>query len=521
MKLLAGIDTWIRDPNAEKIIWVYGHAGSGKSALLNSVARNLEKAYIPFSFFTCKRDDVKRSDVRHILPTICYSFTRLYDDYHGNISNITKQQEGLSITTGDVSTQMELLFGESPSYEVVSPKRANRPRVHVVLIDALDECNDIRARSALAKHLRDLANGVSWIKVIITSRPVPDIVDTIKRSCSTTSSININGEEWNTSADIRLFIEAQSAQLELGLSPSQIDRFQEKASGLFIWCTTVFRYIEESKESRSRTVADVLQDHSPDAKDNPHAPLYFLYQHVLDSAVSRSRDKELMETILGVIFVASTRKPLSTTAITDLLYHNERSEVLSEKREWVTNIIKSLFAIMYVEEGTDVVRTCHLSVLDFIGGILSGKLSTLVDVRGEYSVKPFSICLDEVHERVFEGCLAVMKRELRFNICNLEDSFRLNDDVADLPSRIKEQLSEALQYGTLFWMSHLEQSGSKNSAEQVVAFLNTQSALFWVEALSLLDAIDQGIVALQDCAQLFAVRPPSCDSTMTKKGISG
>ena len=292
VEMLADIDTWVRDPNAENMAWIHGYAGSGKSALMNSIARNLEKAYIPFTCFMCKRDDAERADVQRILSTICYDLTRYYSDYCGRVSNAVKQPEGRAITTGDVEAQMELLFGVSPSYRVVSPKHAQRPPVHVILIDALDECKNARERNALTRHLRDLADGVPWIRIIITSRPEADFVGVFDDSSHDARiyNININDERWGTSADIRLFTEAKSKELNLDLSPDQIDCFQKKASGLFIWCTTVFRYIEESMESKARTVADVLEDHPPDSQDNPHVPLYILYQHVVNSAVSRSRD---------------------------------------------------------------------------------------------------------------------------------------------------------------------------------------------------------------------------------------
>ena len=512
MGLLAGVDTWVRDSNAEKMAWIHGYAGSGKSALLNSIARNLEKAYIPFTCFTCKRDDAERSDVQRILPTICYVLTRNYGDYRGRISDIAKQQEGLSITTGDVATQMELLFGVSPSYEVISPRHARRPLVHVLLIDALDECKNARECSALIRRLRDLAQHVPWIKVIITSRPESDIAGVFESSSHDTPiyNIDINDERWGTSADIRLFIESESRRLELGLSLDQVGRFQEKASGLFIWCTTVFRYIEDSKKSKTDIVADVLQDHPPDSKANPHAPLYSLYQHVLSSAVSQANDKEVMDAILGVVFIASSRKPLSANAIADILFPDERGEELKGKRVWVTNIIKSLSAIISVEGETDVVRACHLSVLDYLGGILSGKLeAVIVKVNGVDKTATFSTRLEEMHTRVFDGCFAVISRELRFNMCDLEDSHRLNKDVPDLSIRIKQKLSEALQYGCLFWISHLVESHVKGCGEQVFAFLHSLNALYWIEALSLLDAIDRGIVALQDCTSFFAVRLPS------------
>lgn len=496
----------MRDPNAEKMAWVHGYAGSGKSALLNSIARNLEKAYIPFSTFTCKRDDTDRSDVKRILPTICYDLTRYYGDYQGTVSDVAKQPEGRSITTGDVATQIELLFGVSPSYSVVSPVGAHRPPLHVILIDALDECKDTRQRSAFARFLRDLAKVVPWIKVIITSRHESDIADVFADD-NTVRRIDINADEWKTSADIRLFIEDKSKQLKLNLSPDQAKRFQEKASGLFIWCTTVFRYIEDSKQDRTSLVEDILKDQMPDSEDNPHAPLYLLYQRVLDSTVSRASDRKLMESVLSVIYVAATRRPLSTNAIADILYQR-KGEEHKGNRTWVANIIESLLSIVYIEEGTNAVRACHLSVLDFIGGMMNEGFPTLATDK---ATPRFAVGEKEAHMRVFDGCFAIMDRELRFNICELEDSSRLNKDVPDLSARISNHITESVQYAVVFWFSHLAVSDIdvKRSADKVLGLLSSRKTLFWVEALGLMDVVDRGIVILQDCVGFFAVRTSS------------
>lgn len=511
--LLENVSVWARGVGKEKIAWVHGHAGSGKSSLLNSIAESLENSGIPFTCFPCKRDDPELSNIHKILTTIAYRLTEYYGDYRGFISDFVDQPKGMSVLTGDVKKQSELLFGKA--YELISPKGVNRPTVHVILIDALDECRNhldggktSDERRVLLDFLLDFANTIPWIKILITSRPEPNIVDAFADTSFDIHRININDEEWKTSADIRLFIEEQSGKLKLGLSPHQIDSFQAKAAGLFIWCTTVFRFIQESKE-RWDTVDDILKDQPPNPEDNPHAPLYFLYLRVLSSAASRAQDKELMELILSIILITATRQPLSAVAMADLLYPSEEREGLRRKRIWVENVVKSLFAIVYVEEGTKLVRACHPSVLDFVGGMLTGRLSSTTSIPGEDSVKAFSAGPEKIHARVFSGCFATMNRELRFNICELEDSFHLNKDVPDLLTRITKYITEALKYGLLFWFSHLEQSDidKKESAKTILSFLRSRKTLFWVEALSLMDVVDRGIFVLQDCARFFTVNP--------------
>lgn len=67
---------------------------------------------------------------------------------------------------------------------------------------------------------------------------------------------------------------------------------------------------------------------------------------------------------------------------------------------------------------------------------------------------------------------------------------------------------------TLFWLSHLGQAVDKASAEKVLAYLNSLNSLktlFWMEVLSLLGAVNRGVVVPQDCAQFLTVGPLSCN----------
>lgn len=108
--------------------------------------------------------------------------------------------------------QYELLLGKF--FELISPNGSSRPTVHVVLIDAFDECRNHRdegktttERCALLRVLLNLATNVLWIKVIITSRREPDIGKVIGDASSGVNRININDIQWGTDADIRAFIE--------------------------------------------------------------------------------------------------------------------------------------------------------------------------------------------------------------------------------------------------------------------------------------------------------------------------
>lgn len=57
---------------------------------------------------------------------------------------------------------------------------------------------------------------------------------------------------------------------------------------------------------------------------------------------------------------------------------------------------------------------------------------------GEIMIGRFSIGFEQTHARVFNSCFTIMDRELRFNISELEDSFRLNEVIPDLLARVRQ-----------------------------------------------------------------------------------
>lgn len=146
----------------------------------------------------------------------------------------------------------------------------------------------------------------------------------------------------------------------LQLTTIQTQQLSEKASGLFIWCATVFRYIE-IRRSPGKDTIDAILSPSSHAKGGPFDPLYESYQRVLDSAASDNEDKVLVESVLSVIFVSSNHQPSSSESIADVLYPNELGEGRIRKRTWVANIIAYLFAIIHLDTGTKTVRMCHYS----------------------------------------------------------------------------------------------------------------------------------------------------------------
>jgi hypothetical protein len=135
--------------------------------------------------------------------------------------------------------------------------------------------------------------------------------------------------------------------------------------------------------------------------------------------------------VIGVLLTAAPYRTLCEESIAELA--GVRPNLV---KKWVND----LSSLLYRDEAANGgIRVRHLSISDFF-----------VSDHCAYQVN-----LEDANMQLGIACLKTMVKQLRFNICKLEDSRLANADINDLPSRIKEHISDALQYSSLYWSNHL------------------------------------------------------------------
>ena len=131
----------------------------------------------------------------------------------------------------------------------------------------------------------------------------------------------------------------------------------------------------------------------------------------------------------------------------------------------------------------DLLRFTHQSFVDF-----------LMDSGGPDSSFLFDKAIQS--RTLLLGSMRVMKKELRFNICNLESSHLIHDEIRDLKKRVDDNISAHLQYACRFWTDHiLECDFEDEIAEEVEGFM-TNEFLYWLEVMSLVrkaNRVTQGL----------------------------
>jgi hypothetical protein len=181
--------------------------------------------------------------------------------------------------------------------------------------------------------------------------------------------------------------------------------------------------------------------------------------------------------VIGVLLTTSPYRPLCEETI---------AELAGVRHDLVKMWMADLSALLYRDEGANGgIRIRHLSI--------SISLSVVTVEATIESTSKMRMCN-------WVSCLKMMAEQLRFNICKLEDSRVANADIRDLSSRIKQNISDPLQYSCIYWSNHLcftPNNGDSDVWESLKKFFEGPYALFWIEVLSIMGMVSIGVPSLR------------------------
>ena len=465
---------WVTNKSGQESVqrnntyWFYGSPGIGKTTLAHSICANLhERNHLAGAFF-CRRDDPKLSEPLNILPTFIHKLAILFPPFRIIVAKHLRDDPNLTLESMKGSLFLDFIrsLPHHPEHTLV------------FVIDALDECGDARSRPGLLKVLTNAAAQAPWLKIIITSRTEIDIqrfFDTLNQSSYLPYDL---ATDQDASTDLRTFARSQFDlvaslwHLDAGW-PEELDfnKLILRANGLFIFIKTLVLSLERCKDPEESLKA-ALQDSAGTGLES----LYELYSSILKSQIVDGNIE--FQRMIGVLLATSPYRALCDETI---------AELAGVKPNLVKRWVDALSSLLYRDEATNRgIRVRHLSVYDF-----------LVSDRCNYQVN-----IQDADVQLGIDCLRVMTTQLRFNICKLEDSRVANAAIRDLPSRVKENISDALQYSCLYWSNHI--SFPSDNREQWVLvlgslkkFLEGLYPIFWVEVLSIMEMVPIGAPSIR------------------------
>jgi hypothetical protein len=447
--------------------WIYGLPGIGKTSLAHSICARLHDQRKLAGAFFCRRDDPNLSEPKNVLPTLIYKLAEIFPPFRKIVANCLRDDPNLTPESMKRSLFLDLLDN----------LRKHPSDFLVFVIDAFDECGDDRSRPALLRLLTGAAARAPWLKIIITSRPETDIQHFFDRLTHPTYLRYDLGTDDEASRDLRAFAQSEFdlvAQKWRLPTPwpeeSLLDRIIFRANGLFIFIKTLVLALE-----RCASPTVFLKATSEEAGAGLK-PLYGLYSNILHSRVVHSNAE--FQRVMGVVLSAAPYRVLCAKTI---------AELAGVEPNLVEKWVDDLSSLLYRDEGTNGgIRVRHLSISDFL--------------VSDYCPCDYRMSPRDANVQLGIACIKTMVRGLRFNICGLEDSRLANADVKDLPSRIIENISDCLQYSSLYWSNHLcftLDNNDRQAWDNLEEFFEGLCPLFWIEVLSILGMVPIGVPSIR------------------------
>ncbi|KAF6754930.1 hypothetical protein DFP72DRAFT_1123491, partial [Ephemerocybe angulata] len=268
------IISWItdghKDAQPKKVMWVSGPAGTGKTAILGTIAeRCKEMGTLAASFFFSSHSGLAaRRSKKRLVATLAYQVLQ-----HGSLDGVGVHGSVYQAIRSDpaifkkrLHTQFDQLILHPFRQQGILGKPLPQMGRMVILIDGLDECDtEDDQREILSALLHAVKDPSFPFVIIIASRPHQAIKEFFTSVAQDATRSLFLDNKYAPDADIRLFYEAKFLGIRRRFNippswpgPRAMFILVESASGQFVYATTVIRFIEGSSldETQSHLAVD-------------------------------------------------------------------------------------------------------------------------------------------------------------------------------------------------------------------------------------------------------------------------
>ena len=478
------------DENDQRVFWLNGLAGTGKTTIAQTFAEtSFADGKLGASFF-CSRDFENRSNLQAIFPTLAFQLAYQYPMY---------REQLLKVLRANPDVGQESLCSQLEKVIIRPLQVTNIPTL--IIIDALDECKDKEPASAILSLLSRYVYKIPEVKLFITGRPEPPIRKGFRLELLRPITEVLKLHEVMPALvdeDIRLYLRTHLTNIAKTRSTCEfpegwpslpdVDVLCKKAAGFFIYASTVIKFVGSKHHlptERLDQIISHLQTHTHEGGVDA------LYTQILELAFYDVDlgDHDLFSnfrTVVGAVLMVF--QPLSGDDLSTLIRNcGTTSHILT-----TLNPFHSLLNVS--EDKSNPIRVFHKSLPDFL--------------TDQKRCKDKQFLIDPLvhHENIFFSCLELMRKQLRRNICNLED-YAFLSDVKDLCLLRKTHIRSPLEYACCFWTKHLAKipgNGpcSKQIQEEIDNFF-TSCVLYWIEVLSTLGCLETAVYGINDIRKWY------------------
>jgi nucleoside-triphosphatase THEP1 len=492
VKILADLEAWASSDLSSKVYWLVGMAGTGKSTISQTLCEILEGKNMLGASFFCSRGSENARNARLIVPTIAHSLAStslcIKSEVVKAIDNDPKLAEPTYINLVDQFNKLIL--------DPIQVSVGNAIKTYkIIVIDAVDECTDLRLVSSLIRLILESASVIP-LKVFIASRD--ELL--IRRAFISLPRLRTafylhEADKDVVKGDIRVYLETSLAEIKADHGHtsdtwpplSEISALLDRSGTLFIYAATAIRYISQGGLLYKSRLSALANQDTKSVTKLQTLTIDSLYEHILDQACESKEESEVIPMRQLVSMVVFLRNPLPIQAISSL------SEIDAQL------YLSPLTSVIHVPTHEEAAVTpFHASFPDFVTDPTRCS-------RKRYP--PFcALVASEGHEMLALKCFEQMNRSLRYNICEVPKESTVSRRETTNSLNNGGKISEALKYSCLYWASHF--SEARLSGVDLIGALDTflhKHLLHWIECLSVLGELRTGIPSLRSAATALSV----------------
>jgi len=315
---------WLKKvTKSSSILWLRGPAGHGKTALEFTIAEICKREGLLIGSFFFSNRIANCSDGTLLFTTLAAQLMQAFPSTARYIDKAIRHDP--HIFDKALETQMKALIVEpikriSTMVRVIDTVTFGlKSYPTLIVIDGLDECDGkseyigIEIQDEIIRIIGDVVQNLRLpLRFLIASRPEPNICEAfaklqsqLPKDALTTITLT---EDALTRRDIQIFLERKFKEVRARHSylpvewpgPDIILRLVDKASGQFVYATTIIIYISSPDDRPDDRLNIILKLLETPVGDTPYAPLDQLYSHIVHAAKHRTQALQ----ILGQLILA-------------------------------------------------------------------------------------------------------------------------------------------------------------------------------------------------------------------------
>ncbi|KAJ1569973.1 hypothetical protein HK096_007843 [Nowakowskiella sp. JEL0078] len=227
----------------DRVLWLCGSDGVGKSVSAALVAKELQMRNMLGATFFAKHNDNSRNNARKLIATIAYMLTEWNRTFGVMLLDICNKNN--DILTKPLPEMFESLI-QIPLQNLAE---AENPPTVVIVVDALDECGNLRFRNDILDIFATKCLQLPpFVKLVITSRPEDDIIVAFKLIKPTILEQTGNENIEDALISVRHFLNTHNATPECVKEGPQI--LVDKSKGLFLWLVQACKSLGRNSEGK-------------------------------------------------------------------------------------------------------------------------------------------------------------------------------------------------------------------------------------------------------------------------------